>query len=443
MGSVLPVFKFGDDDFFFCLRDWTFADFCNGASGDCHAGNTAVVLWSEDEQLFSLDPSYCNCALWIPPIAIAAEYNLRQSCKKGKFHCIDKFSERVVDIHICCICSPWAQLDIEWLQIKTCPVDDSITAYSGPKQIPSQHHQWARSGDARWWNASPRALNCIKFLIESHRLCSDNRWRQCILLSCQADARKTATIVWDAGSWKSWCNSSPKAQKCICSMWLRAGDCAWIAAGCKCIMYSPVVCASWTLQLLVCHVLIGCQRIMHRTRCILYSLLSMHHILINFGCTIQLPNVHPVLANPHVMSRRADRLKLIVKAPYAVLCLRLGTAASDWEIMIVPGYQVPGASYMTLPDFITQDFLLHQVVEFSLSAHLVFQPCSKPRFKVSRYINSSYTHSKYLVVGRFTKTVTFRSSESRGISEKSASHLRMLKNDRKQKRKPNESEDTG
>ena len=234
------------------------------------------------------------------------------------------------------------------------------------------------------WTASSswlRATDCVPITGGS----------QCILLSCQPDARKTATIVWDAGSWKSWCNSSPKAQKCICSMWLRAGDCAWIAAGCKCIMYSPVVCASWTLQLLVCHVLIGCQRIMHRTRCILYSLLSMHHILISFRCTMQLPNVYHVLANPHVMSRRADRLKLIVKAPNAVLCLRLGTAASDWEIMIVPGYQVPGASYMTLPDFIPQDFLLHQVVEFSLSAHLVFQPCSKPRFKVSRYINSRYT----------------------------------------------------
>ena len=44
MGSALPVFKFHDDDFFFCLRDWAFADFCDGASGDCHAGNTAVVL---------------------------------------------------------------------------------------------------------------------------------------------------------------------------------------------------------------------------------------------------------------------------------------------------------------------------------------------------------------------------------------------------------------
>ena len=32
---------------------------------------------------------------------------------------------------------------------------------------------------------------------------------------------------------------------------------------------------------------------------------------------MQLPNVHHVLANPHVMSRIADRLKLIVEAPYA------------------------------------------------------------------------------------------------------------------------------
>ena len=42
MGSALPAFKFSND--FFCLRDWAFADFCDGASGDCHAYHTAVVL---------------------------------------------------------------------------------------------------------------------------------------------------------------------------------------------------------------------------------------------------------------------------------------------------------------------------------------------------------------------------------------------------------------
>ena len=106
MGSALPVFKFTDDDFsvlfawlglcWFLWRCIWWLSFHQHSCCFVIRGWAIVLFGSLLLQLCSLDSSFCTSS------------RVQQLCRKRKFHCSDKFSERFVNIPICCICSPQA-----------------------------------------------------------------------------------------------------------------------------------------------------------------------------------------------------------------------------------------------------------------------------------------------------------------------------------------------